>query len=348
MITKTAAELEEIGTTIFDAAGSPHEESAYVAQTLVRSNLVGYDSHGVMRISFYVDRIKKGELDPGAAVDTVLETKTIAVLDGHQGWGQVLAKRAMELAIDKARGASLGAVAVRNAQHCGRAGEYVAMAAEANMIGLAYVNSRGNQGQMAPWGGAQGRLKLCPLAFAAPSGTDWPTLVDVTMSVVSGGKIHHAALAGESLPEGCIIDSEGNPTTDPAAFDGPPPGALLPVGGIVGHKGYAMNIMLDLLAGALTGSGVSGQPTPTGNGIFVQAINIEDFIPVSEFVAATEDLRAWAKSSKKAPGVSEILYPGELEARSAAGPRKHGVDVPEAVWQEILDTARDVGAAVSA
>ncbi len=343
MIIKTAEELKNIATTIFDAAGSPNDQSQWVAETLVRSNLAGYDSHGVMRISFYVERILNGELCPGAPIEIQRETSTTAVLNGNQGWGQVLARDAMQMAIEKASKNSLAAVAVSSAQHCGRAGEYVAMAAEAGMIGLAFVNSRGNMGQMVPWGGIERRLKLCPMAFAAPAGSDQPSvLVDVTMSVSSGGKIHHAEKAGEQLPEGYIIDADGNPTTDPGDYDGPPPGALLPLGGIVGHKGYALNIMVDLIAGALTGAGVSGQDTPTGNGILMMAIRIDDFVDTEEFVAAVEELRAWVKSSKKKPGVDEIIYPGEIEADSIARIEKDGIVVPPGIWKEILDTAEKV------
>ncbi len=332
-----------MGTRILDAAGSPHEESLWVAESLVDANLAGHDSHGIMRVALYVERINNGQVKPGAPVSTVRETAATAVIDGHQGWGQVLAKRGMEMAIEKARSASVGSVAVRNAGHAGRMGKWVTMAAQENMIGLSYVNSRGALGEMFPWGGAERRLNLNAMAFAAPSGTDCPVLVDVSLSVAAGGKIIQAALAGQQLPEGYLIDAEGNPTTDPADFDGPPPGAVLPIGGVVGHKGYAMNVMADLMAGALAATGVSGQKTPRGNGLFFQAVNIEAFLPVSQYTATVQEYRTWIKSARKEPGTDEIFFPGEIEYRTAQRRRKEGISIPEGVWKEVLETAKKVG-----
>jgi hydroxycarboxylate dehydrogenase B len=345
-IIKPPAELQDLATRCFDAAGSPHEESAWVAETLVRANLMGHDSHGILRVPFYVDRIRTGELRPGAPLVTERETGTMAVLNAGQGWGQVAAREATRLAIAKARTASLGMVAIRDCQHTGRAGEWVEMAAREGMIGLAFVNSRGGGGQMAPWGGIDRRLKLDPMAFAAPSGGEFPVLVDVTMAALSGGKIHVALAKGDPLPEGCLIDAEGNPTTDAADFDGPPPGAVLPLGGILGHKGYALTVMVDLLAGALTGAGVSGQQTPTGNGVVLQAINIADFRPLDEFIGSVDGLRAWVKSSRREPGVEEILFPGEIEYRTAQRRAAEGIPVPEATWAEVVGVARELGVEV--
>src|SRR3990172_6066031 len=188
------------------------------------------------------------------------------------------------------------------------------MAAAENMIGLAFANSRGGIGPVAPWGGIDRRLKPNPLAFAAPSGEAWPVLVDMTATVVAGGKIKAALLDGKQLPEGSLIDHQGNPTNDPAVFFASPAGAMLPMGGPVGHKGYGLNIMADLLSGALSGSGCSGQDIGlTGNGLFLQAINIADFIDLKDFIATVQELIGWVKSSRKQSGVSEILFPGEPE-----------------------------------
>lgn len=340
----SAAQLQEISTKILDAAGSPHEESAIVSEVLVRSNLMGHDSHGVLRIAQYVEDIRNGEILPGARFEIERETHASAVINGHCGWGMVIAHKAMQLAIDKARNFSIGTVVVRGSHHVGRVGEYPAMAATAQMIGMAAINSYGTPGLMAPWGGIDRRLSPNPLTFAMPSGENWPVLVDVTTSVVPEGKIRAAQYAGKSLPEGCIIDAEGNPTTDPNAFYGPPRGAILPLGGVMGHKGYGLGIVATLLAGALSGVGCNGPEAPIkGNGIFFQAINIEAFVPLEDFITTVQEQIVWMKSSRKRHGVNEILFPGEPEYRTAHRRRAEGVPVEDSVWEEMVETAASLG-----
>jgi uncharacterized oxidoreductase len=161
---------------------------------------------------------------------------------------------------------------------------------------------------------------------------------------VPEGKVRYAYYKGDELPPGCVIDAEGNPTTDPAALYAEPPGAILPLGGIVGHKGTGLAMMTELLGGALSGAGCNGQPiTTTGNGVFFQAINIADFLPMEEFIATTQELIAWVKSSKPKPGVAEVLIPGEPEYRASVERRESGIPLPESVWEEILQTAGDLG-----
>lgn len=340
----SAAELGRIGTALFDAAGSPHEESEIVSDVLVRASLAGHDSHGIMRFTQYVNQIRNGEIRPGAPFEIERETRAIAIINGHQGWGPVIARKAMLLAIEKARHCSVGTVVVRGSQHIGRVGEYPMMAAAEQMIGLAFVNSYGGGAAVAPWGGIDGRFAPNPIAFAAPSGEGWPVLVDITTSVIPEGKVRVAFYQAAKLPEGCVIDAEGNPTTDPAAFYGPPRGALLPLGGPVGHKGTALSIMAELLGGALSAAGCSGQPmVTTGNGVFFQAINIADFVPVDEFIERVRQLGAWVKSSRKRPGITEILFPGEPEYRTSRRRQEEGISVDDGVWAEIVKTAQDLG-----
>ena len=172
----SAAQLQEIGTRILDAAGSPHAESETVCEVLVRANLLGHDSHGVMRIPQYVGEIRSGAIRPGTPIEIERETAASAVIQAHQGWGPVIARQAMRLAIEKARQVAIGTVVVRGSQHVGRVGEYPTMAAAEQMIGMAVVNSYGTTGSVAPWGGAERRLSPNPMAFAIPSagrGLSW-------------------------------------------------------------------------------------------------------------------------------------------------------------------------------
>jgi uncharacterized oxidoreductase len=341
----SAAELQRVGVALFNAAGSPHDESEWVSEVLVRSSLMGHDSHGIMRFPFYVGRIRKGELKPGARFEIERETRAAAVVNGNQGWGPVIARRAMRMAMDKARECSVGTVVVRGCQHVGRVGEYPTLAASEGMIGLACVNSRGiGEESVAPWGGIDRRFTPNPIAFAAPSGKEWPVLVDITTSAIPEGKVRFALYQGVPVPEGCMIDAEGNPITDPATFYGPPRGALLPLGGVVGHKGTALAVMTELLSGALSAAGCSGQKvSTTGNGLFFQAIHIADFVPVEQFIETVQELITWVKSSRTKPGVTEILFPGEPEYRSAQRRSKEGIPVEDVVWDDIVKTAGELG-----
>jgi uncharacterized oxidoreductase len=345
----TEEQLQETGVRILDAAGSPHAESETVCEILVRANLLGHDSHGIMRIPQCVGEIRSGALRPGTPVEIERETAAAAVLRAHQGWGMVIAKQAMQLAIEKARQTAVGVVAVRGSQHVGRVGEYPTLAAEARMIGMAAVNSYGTSGSVAPWGGAERRLSPNPISYAFPSGGPWPVMVDITTSVFPEGKVRVTQYAGKQLPDGVIIDADGNPTTDPAAFYGPPAGALLPLGGIVGHKGFALGVVAELLAGALSGAGCTGKEREqTGNGVYFQAINIEALLPYDEFIETVQEQIAWVKSARPQPGVSEVLFPGEPEYRTAQQRSANGIPVEDSIWQEIVETADSLGLQIPA
>jgi len=337
-------EALDLAARLLEAAGSPPNESRYVAEVLVRANLAGHDSHGILRVPQYVDNIRAGSVRPGAAITVVRETRATAVLDGNRGWGPVTARRAMQLAMEKARSVGTGTVVVRGSQHVGRVGEYPSMAAAENLIGLAFVNSYAGGATVVPFGGLQGGFAPNPIAFAAPSGNAWPILVDLTTSVIPEGKARVAVYDNKQLPPGCLIDAAGNPSTDPNVLYGSPPGALLPLGGVVGHKGTGLAMMAELLGGVLSGAGIVGPATNHGgNGLCFQAINIADFEPLEEFIASTQQLIAWIKSSPPAPGVAEILIPGEPEYRTTQRRQQEGIVVEDRLWEALSKTAEGVG-----
>jgi hydroxycarboxylate dehydrogenase B len=341
-----ASELREIGTRIFDALGCPHQESEWVSESLVNSNLRGYDSHGVIRVAQYVQNLRAGQVKPGAPFQIVKETTAMAVVDGQWGWGQVVARKAMELAIRKARSNGVGTVAVRNSQHVARLGEYPALAVSYRMVGMAVINNGGTQAaeKVAPWGGIDPKLAANPIAWAAPSGHEWPIVVDMTTSVIPEGKVRLANYKGQKLPEGCFVDADGDPSTDPKAFYGPPQGALLPLGGGAGHKGYGLNLMTELLGGCLSGTGCVGERQEQGSsGLFFQAFNIENFVPYDRFVDRVVKLESWIKSSRRARGVDEILIPGEAAHRELGRRLRDGIPLDDAVWEEIRRIARELG-----
>ena len=234
-------------------------------------------------------------------------------------------------------------VVVQNCPHVGRLGEYVEMAAQKNMIGYAIVNSHGGGEAVAPWGGIDRRFTPNPMAFAAPTGEAWPLLMDITTSTLPEGKVRLARHRGEQLPLQTIIDAQGHPTTDPNDFYGPPVGALLPLGGLMGHKGYALTVMTEIFAGILSGAGASGEQTTTkGNGLFFQAVDIQAFTPLEMFLDRVRHLIEHVKSSRTSPGVEEILLPGEPEHRTGQKRLRDGIQVEESIWDEIQAKANDL------
>jgi hydroxycarboxylate dehydrogenase B len=340
--TFTEKELHEFCYDTLLKYGATTEEADRVATHLVSSNLAGHDSHGVIHLPGYIDQVKAGEIQLGTKISIVRETPTIAVVDGNWGFGQVVAKKAMELAIDKASKSSISCVSVRRCNHIGRVGEYSTLAAKENMVGIVSVNDQGAGLAMAPFGGIEKRLSPNPISIAFPSGDgDRPILLDMSSTTVAQGKLSIARNRGTSVPEGWAIDAQGRPVTDPNNYFGPPEGALVPLGGaLAGHKGFGLGFVLDILDGVLGGAGVSrGGANRLGNGIFISVIKISDFLPLEEFNEQVQLLTRWVKSSKLSPGFSEIIVPGEFEYRTEKKRRAKGIPVEEETWKKLQETA---------
>ena len=312
--------------------------------TLVQSNLYGHDSHGVLRLYEYARAVNEGRVNPLGSPEIVREHACTAVVDAHDGFGQVGAVLATNLAIQKARQYGLASVSLRRASHIGRAGAYPIMIAQAGLIGVAFVNS-GRMGlQVAPFGGIDGRLGTNPLAFAAPRRADPPVMVDMTTCTVADGKIRVATNLGKPLPEGWIIDAAGRPSTDPQVYWDEPRGAILPLGGPLGHKGYALSMMMELCAGGLSGQGMSsGDMRSRGNGVLFTVYDIAHFGDLEAYYDEVEALVRHVKSSRTAPGVAEVLVPGEPEFHTERERAQSGIPIDETTWGKICDSARDVG-----
>lgn len=232
MPTLTASQLRNLGIRVFEALGTPSSEAKRVADSLVKANLTGHDSHGVMRIPQYVKEIKRGQIKPGAKIEALRETPSTALLNGNWGFGQVIAEKGMKMAIEKAKVHSISAVGLFHCNHIGRLGEYILMAAEQDMIGILVCNAPPLGGNTAPYGGRARRLSTGPISAAVPAGKWKPFLLDFATSMAAEGKLRIKYHRGEKVPLGWIIDKEGRPTTDPKDFyEG---GAILPFGG---HKG---------------------------------------------------------------------------------------------------------------
>jgi uncharacterized oxidoreductase len=341
-----AEKLRQITEVILMAGGAPQTQAHVVADSLVLANLLGYDTHGVLRLPQYVRMLGQGKIRPDAAPRTVVDLPALAVVDGDWGFGQVIGRMAADLAIEKARATGIAAVSVRAANHLGRIGEYPERIAQAGLVGLAFCNSTGEL--VAPFGGSRPRLSVGVLAAAAPwqasaEADGAPFLLDMACSVIPEGKARLLRNRELPLPEGSALDADGNPTTDPAAFYGPPLGALLPLGGPAGHKGYGIGLLCELLAGALGGSGCSGNPdVPWANGLLLIALSPEAFGTAEASAQQAESLFARIKACPPAPGAAEVLVPGEPEGRTSQR-RREGIPVDEETFRQIVATAEETG-----
>jgi LDH2 family malate/lactate/ureidoglycolate dehydrogenase len=333
----SAQRLTDLATAIFTAAGATPENAEGVVSSLVDANLAGHDSHGVIRIPFYVKEIQEGRLQPAASPFVVRETASTAVVDGAATFGQVGSRFAADLAIRKAREAGLAAVAAMRCHHTGRIGEWVERVAAAGMVGMATTSSPRGPYSVVPFGGAKGALGTNPMAWAMPRGGGKPPiLLDFATSAVAQGKLQVARAKGEPVPAGSIINAAGEPTTDVEEFFGG--GFLLP---FAGHKGYALSVVVELLAVGLSG----GEQVPPGERascIVVLAIEPDAFRGAGEFDALADSVADRLKAIPPAAGFSEVLVPGEPEARTRAARSRDGIPIPDRTWEAIHATAREL------
>jgi uncharacterized oxidoreductase len=332
--------LTRIGTALFEAVGAPVHEAALTAADLVTNSLMGHDSHGVMRIPEYLDLVKKKTIVPGSPISVERTSATTAVIDCGQNFGPVGAHRAMATAMDIAAERRIACAITRRCNHVARLGAYVQAAAERNFIALATCNSPVHGHFVLPWGGREPRLATNPLAYAVPTGGD-PIVADFSTSVVPEGKVRVYRNEGKQLPPGWAVDASGRPTTDPAAFYGPPRGSLLPLGGPAGHKGFALGLLVELLGSALAGLGPT-DPNVGGNGVCFQVIDPAAFVPIDRFKKLVDETVAYMKSSPPAQGFEEVLVPGEWEFRTRRRRLEEGVPVDDASWRAIQDHALEL------
>lgn len=338
-----AGDLRSIATRIFEGLQVPREEATWVAELLVRANLVGHDSHGVIRIPQYAQAIKSALVQPAASGDIVKESPSMALIDGHWGLGQVVARRAMQLAIRKAQETRISSVGAYNLYHVGRLADYTRMAAEQDLVGIMMANDAGASPLVAPFGGTAGRLGTNPISIAFPTGGAVPFLFDMATSIVAEGKVRLKRNRGEKTPEGWLLDNQGRPTTDPNVLYQEPRGVLLPLGGRAGHKGFGLAMVVAILGGILARGGYARQDAKRfSNGAFIVVIDISAFVDPREFRAEIGDLLAYVKSAPTAPGVDAIMYPGEPEAMEQQRERD-GIPLEDETWQQIMALAQELG-----
>ena len=311
-----ASRLVELVTAIMRAAGCRQDEAASVARRLVDSNLVGHDSHGVLRVSRYLDALRAGSVRANQPPSVVFESDAIAIVDGNRGLGQIVGEFAGHLGTRKAAKMGIAMIGLRNCGHLGRVGDWAELAAAAGQVSLHFLNTSGAQ-RVAPFGGSDRRLSTNPITIGIP---------------VEGG---------EPVPEGWIIDKSGKPTTDPKDFyDG---GALLTVGG---HKGSALSIVTDLLAGAIS----TGRSSDPEDGVIrnnMLSIYIAPAVYDKESVVAAEIARfvEWVRASPPARAGAPVLMPGEIERRTRAERERDGIPLDDMTASDLIAAAASVGIA---
>jgi uncharacterized oxidoreductase len=334
--------LRTFVSAIFRAAGCQQAEAERIALHLVEANLVGHDSHGVIRVPSYVQWLKAGKVRAGQSIKVDFESEAIAMVDGQAGFGQTIGEQAVELGVDKASKHGVAVVALRNSGHLGRIGDWPLQAARAGMLSLHFVNTTGAGILVAPFGGTQRRLSANPIAAGIPLAGRSPILLDISACTVAEGKIRVALNKGAAVPENCIIDSQGRPTTDPKVFYADPPGAILP---IAAHKGYGLAVLCEVLAGALTGGGCSNLQNADKviNGMLSIYLEPTRFLSERYFQEELARFIDWVKSSQKTTPDGDILMPGEVEERTKKRRLADGIELDRVTWKQLEDTAATVG-----
>lgn len=352
----TFEQLEEFMADVFIGLGVPEPDARICAAVLIESDKRGIESHGINRMKpIYYDRIRKGLQNPVTNFEVVKDTVTTAVVDGHNGMGHVIAKRAMDLAIAKAKTYNLGMVAVRNSTHYGIAGYYPMMAIKEGMIGITGTNARPS---VAPTFGVEGYLGTNPLTFGIPTDEPCNFVLDCATSVSQRGKVELYARLNKQLPDGWVLDSKGESMNDPhQVLDELKTGAasFVPLGGIgeehAGYKGYGYSTVVELLSAALqsgsylrmlSGFTADGKPAPILLGHFFIAINVAAFVELAEFQKTAGAIIRELRACKKAPGQDHIFTAGEKEYNYWLAHKDQGIPVNKSLQNDILTMQREL------
>jgi hydroxycarboxylate dehydrogenase B len=346
--TLNAPTLLDFATRLFTAVGVPEADASVVAENLVGANLRGHDSHGVLRIPQYIDFLRKGDYQVGVGLKVENESPGVVVVDGQWGLGQVQAHRLLDLVIPKARALGLASGTGRNIGHIGRLGDYAEKAASQGLILIATVNNGGAGQRVAPPGGTAPRLGTNPLCVGVPTDSD-PVVLDFGTSVVAEGKVRvHYFNDRKPVPEGWLLDASGHPTTDPSVLYEPPLGSILPMGGSQAYKGFGLGLVLDMLAGGLTG-GMPSHPDAggaKGNNVVFLALDPDRFVGLDALTEKTGGLARYVRATPRAEGVAAILLPGDPERMMLEYRSIEGIPLEEGHWAKLSELAASLGVEV--
>ena len=331
---------------IFAKGGCDAAEAEAIADHLVEANLMGHDSHGVIRVAKYIEWQKRGMVLANRAPKIVRDAGVLLIIDGQFGYGQSVGRAAQQTAIGRAKEKGVAVLALRNIGHLGRIGAWAELAAAAGLVSIHFVNTSGFGMLVAPHGGSDRRLSANPIAAGVPLRGGEPMILDMSTCVIAEGKIQVARNKKVPLPDGAVLDARGRPTRDAESFYADPPGAILP---IAGHKGSGLSLICEVLAGALTGGGSTHPGNPTAkrlvNNMLSIMIDADSAIGGSAFDADVKRLKDWVKASPPIEKNGEVLVPGEIERRTRAERETYGIPVDDVTWAQIESAAAAVGLA---
>ncbi|MDG1280234.1 MAG: Ldh family oxidoreductase [Pseudorhodobacter sp.] len=335
--------LQRFIARCFIACGMPKDDAATAAGLMAQADLIGQDGHGVFRLPMYIKRIRAGGMNMTPQFRRIEDRAATALIDGDNGLGHLVMHHATELAMEKAATTGVAWVGARHSNHAGPASLYATMPLKKDMIGL-YI-AVGSANHLPPWGGTEMLLSTNPIAVAVPSGQNVPIVLDMATTVAAYGKVKTAAQRGETMPEGWMIDREGNPLTDPKRAS---EGFLLPIGG---PKGYGLALIFGILAGTLNGAAFgrdvvdfnADSTSLTNTGHMIIALDIKAFADPDQFKAGIDRIWDQLKSSPRLPGVSDIRLPGERLASVTAQRLANGIPLPAALLAQLAGMAADLG-----
>jgi hydroxycarboxylate dehydrogenase B len=350
MVTIKVENLIDFVADVFGHTESSPEEARRIATYLTTANLTGHDSHGVIRVPVYVRWKKTGAVVPNQTPEIVVDTPSLAVVDGKFGYGQTVTPVAVRLGIEKCKKAGLAAVALRNAGHIGRVGDWAEMAAAEGLVSVHFVNAAGSL-LVAPFGGVEKRLSTAPYCVGIPRQGQDPIVLDFATSVVAEGKCLVASRGGKKLPKGALIDADGSLSEDPHVLygshtpEGPRDhtkgtGAIRAFGE---HKGSGLAFICELLGGALTGTGATAPDRRFANGMLAFYVDPKVIDTGNFFDGEIARYVDFIRATKPGAGVEEVLIPGDPERKTRAERTKNGVHLPDDTWAAIVNTAREVG-----
>jgi uncharacterized oxidoreductase len=337
--------LRRLVSGIFAANGSEQSEAELIGDHLVEANLAGHDSHGVIRTPIYIQWLRNGDVVANRQLKIIHEMDSLALVDGQQGYGQSIGMQIVELGLKKCQRHGAAVVAVRNSGHLGRIGHWAELAADAGCVSLHFVNTSGKGMFVVPAGGVEPRLSVNPVTIGVPVEGRPHIILDIAAAAAAEGKLKVARNAGNLVPDNWILDANGQPTSDPNAFYGPPMGAILP---IAGHKGYGLSFMVELLAGALTGNGCSQKgKTRLEQGMLSIFVDPSQ-LPVQNFFGPDAARYIdFVKSCKPATAGNPVLVPGEVEVERRQERTDNGIELDNKTWQQIVASAQECGVSQS-
>lgn len=341
----SADRVREFIAQAFRSVGMRERDANDVAALMTRADLLGADGHGIFRLPQYLRRIRAGGINLQPTIRIEQERGATALIDGDNGMGHLVVKQATELAIAKAKTHGIGWVGCKMSNHAGPASLYAGMVADAGLVGIYFAVGSANH--MAPWGGIELLLSTNPVAIAVPAQNGPPILLDMATTVAAYGKVKIKAQKNEPMPEGWMIDKQGQPLTDPKRSA---EGLLLPIGG---YKGYGLSLMIGLLAGTLNGAAMGrdvidfnqDDTSTTNTGQAIAAIDISAFGDKDTFLAAVDDVVAELHASKTLPGVDRVRVPGEGSAASFEKRSKEGIPFSDELLSVLKGVATECGIA---